>query len=137
MFNFQDTFLSLSLSLFRGERLIHYITSSSFCQPLFWSFFKISFDVMLSLKSGNFYIISYFQAFVKHFFQPFFECPFSRSIDSNHFVVSCSPLLESLFIISWIPPFVNAFLQVLPFAHIFRQIYVVLDFYLTYINVFA
>ena len=82
----------------RATYLLYHIFK--FLSTPFLKFFKISFDVMLSLKSGNSYIISYFQAFVKHFFQPFFECPFSRSIDSNHFVVSCSPLLESLFIIS-------------------------------------
>ena len=76
-------YLFISCSLFMGDkRLIYYITSFEICQPLFWSFFKFLFDVMLSLLSGNFYIISYFLLFVKYFF----SFPSSVSLLPKHWL---------------------------------------------------
>ena len=76
-------YLFISCSLFSGDkRLIYYITSFEICQPLFWSFLNFFFDAMLSLLSGNFYIISYFLSFVKYFF----SSPSSVSLLPKHWL---------------------------------------------------
>ena len=75
-------YLFISCSLFSGDKrlILLYHIFWNLSTP-FLKFFKFLFDAMLSLLSGNFYIISYFLSFVKYFFHLLHQFPFSRSID--------------------------------------------------------
>ena len=82
-------YLFISCSLFSGDKrlILLYHIFWNLSTP-FLKFFKFLFDAMLSLLSGNFYIISYFLLFVKYFF----SFPSSVSLLPKHWLrIPCVP----------------------------------------------